>query len=64
MAKKANPLPQFIMYIKQNATELWATVSVFLGLPAVAWLYFDFKAALLVFVVISSILSTLALRSK
>lgn len=64
MALLKNKPDTTITWAKSNLVEIWATVSIFVGLPVVALLYFDYRAAVLVFVVAGSIIGTLAVRNK
>lgn len=64
MSTFSNLAKNLIKKMQQNAVEVWATLSIFVGIPLVAWLYFDYRAALLVFVLASSVIGTLAVRNK
>lgn len=50
--------------IKNNLLEVWASICLFIGLPVAVGLYLDYRAALLLFFVLSSIVSILALRAR
>lgn len=61
---KKSKLASLLQSLKDNSVELWAIASIFIGLPLTAGVYFDWRASLLVFVVASSIIGTLAVRNK
>lgn len=57
-------IKNLIVNIKKNLTEYWTALFVAVGLPAVAWLYVDWRLALSVFIIIQAVTGLFALRSK
>lgn len=49
---------------KTSLTELYLTVLLTVGLPFVAYLYFDFRAAIATFVAIQTAVCVLAMRAS
>lgn len=64
MSPATKQLQNIARTVKNNPYELWATLSIFVGLPLVAYLYFDYRAAILVFVSASVVVPVLALRGN
>lgn len=64
MSTVKNTTTKALSWLQQNLLELWAGLAIFVGLPLVAWLYFDYRAAILVFVVSSIVIAVLAVRNK
>lgn len=62
MSPIKNLYHNLVSFIKANATELWASLSIFVGLPLVAYLYFDYRAAITTFVTASIVVCILAMR--
>jgi hypothetical protein len=48
--------------VQDNSLELFTTFCLFIGLPLVAGLYLDYRAALLTFFVTGVVVGTLAMR--
>lgn len=64
MAQMNRTLLQLKTYLQDNLIELWASFSLFIGLPVVATLYFDYRAGLLLFFIASVVTGILALRNN
>lgn len=49
-------------FVKLDKAEALATISIFIGLPLAATLYFDYRAGILVFSLAGAFIGLLALR--
>lgn len=54
----------FKSFQKIDKAELLAQLSIFVGLPLSAYLYFDYKAAILVLSIVGTLVGILAVRNK
>lgn len=48
--------------LRTNAVEIWATLSLFVGLPVVISLYLDYRAGLAFFFISSVVVGIIVLR--
>lgn len=50
--------------LRSNAYEIFITTLFVLGIPAIAWIYVDWRAAFASFVLVNIVLGVLYLRGK
>lgn len=59
-----NKLKSLYITIKKDALEYYALTLLVVGLPVIAWIYFDWRAALAVTLIVQAVICVLALKKR